>query len=95
MRILDVLDPSRENMDKEQSRSLQKTRIKMIIEETQAFTGKGVAMVGYGALINSDLMNQLNNAMNSLANTLREVPFYWYIAALAGMFIFFKLLIKK
>ena len=82
-------------MDKELSRSLQKTRIKMIMDSKQAFTGKGVAMVGYGALINSDLMNQLNNAMNSLANTLREVPFYWYIAALAGMFIFFKLLIKK
>lgn len=52
-------------------------------------------MVGYGALINSDMINQLNNALNSLASTLREVPFYWYIAALAGMFIFFKLLIKK
>ena len=52
-------------------------------------------MVGYGALINSDLMNQLSNALSSLANTLRDVPFYWYIAALAGMFIFFKLLIKK
>jgi len=52
-------------------------------------------MVGYGALINSDMMNQLNNALNSLVNTLKEVPFYWYIAALAVMFIFFKLLIKR
>jgi len=52
-------------------------------------------MVGYGALINSDMMNQLNNALNSLVNTLKEVPFYWYIAGLAVMFIFFKLLIKK
>ena len=52
-------------------------------------------MVGYGALINSDLMNQLNNGLNSLVNTLKEVPFYWYIAALIGMFVLFKLLIKK
>ena len=50
-------------------------------------------MVGYGALINSDLMNQLNNALNSMVNTLKEVPFYWYIAALIGMFVLFKLLI--
>jgi hypothetical protein len=52
-------------------------------------------MVGYGALINSDLMNQLNNALNSMVNTLKEVPFYWYIAALIGIFVLFKLLIKK
>lgn len=52
-------------------------------------------MVGYGALINSDMMSQLNNAVSGLLNTLKEVPFYWYIVAVVGMFIFFKLLIKK
>ncbi len=52
-------------------------------------------MVGYGALINSDLMNQLHNALNNLVSTLKEVPFYWYIAALAVIFVFFKLLVKK
>ena len=52
-------------------------------------------MIGYGALINSDLMDQLNNTLNSMVNTLKEVPFYWYIAVLIGMFVFFKLLTKK
>jgi len=52
-------------------------------------------MVGYGALINSDMMDQLNNAFNSLANSLKEVPFYWYLVALFGMFVFFKLLVKR
>jgi hypothetical protein len=52
-------------------------------------------MVGYGTLINSDWAYELSNALNSLVNTLKEVPFYWYIGALVVMFVFFKLLIKK
>ena len=52
-------------------------------------------MVGYGALIDSDFMNQLNNALSRLANTLSEVPFYWYIAALTVMFLFFQTSHKK
>ena len=83
-------------MGKELSKSLQRGRIKRIIEEVRnQYQAKDVHMVGYGALINSDLMNQLNNALNNVVSTLKEVPFYWYIAALALMFVFFKLLIKK
>lgn len=52
-------------------------------------------MVGYGALLNSDWVYELRNAVNSLLNTLKEVPFYWYIAVLLVMIVFFKLLIKK
>jgi hypothetical protein len=65
------------------------------VKKAKTFSGKGFAMVGYAALIDSDFMNQLNNALSRLANTLSEVPFYWYIAALTVMFLFFKLLIKK
>ena len=83
-------------MGKELSKSLQGARIKRIIEDIgNQCQAKEVHMVGYGALINSDFMNQLNNALNSVVSTLKEVPFYWYIAALALMFVFFKLLIKK
>lgn len=52
-------------------------------------------MVGYGALINSELMNDLNNALSGVISTLKGIPFYWYIAALVGMFVLFKLLVKK
>ena len=83
-------------MGKELSKSLQGARIKRIIEAVRnQYQAKDVHMVGYGALINSDLMNQLNNALNNVVSTLKEVPFYWYIAALSLMFVVFKLVMTK
>lgn len=52
-------------------------------------------MIGYGALLNSDMMDNFNSAWNSFSNALEGVPFYWYVAALVGMFVFFKLLTTK
>lgn len=52
-------------------------------------------MVGYGALLNGELMNDLSNALDGFVNTLKGIPIYWYIVALIVMFVFFKLLVKR
>jgi len=52
-------------------------------------------MFEYGALLNSSPGEQTHSAWYSLTNFLRDVPCYWYIAAIVLSVTFFKLLVKK
>jgi len=51
-------------------------------------------MLGYAALLDNSFGEQLRVAFNNITSLLRDVPFYWYIVALAMLFVLFKLLIK-
>jgi len=52
-------------------------------------------MFGYGALLDNSFGERLGGAINDFTNLLRDVPFYWYLIALAVLVLFFKLLTKK
>jgi len=52
-------------------------------------------MLGYGALLDSSLGEKLRTAWQGLSNLAGDVPFYWYIVALAVLILSIKLLTRR
>lgn len=52
-------------------------------------------MFGYGALLDSSLGEKLRTAWYGFSNLVSDVPFYWYLVALAVLILCIKFLIKK
>lgn len=52
-------------------------------------------MFGYGALLNNSLGDQLSGVWYDFTHLLSDVPFYWYIIALALLAFLTKLLTRR
>jgi len=52
-------------------------------------------MFGYGALLDSDLVNKFGTAWDSFIHAIIEAPVYWYIAAVIGLYACYRMLTRS